>query len=154
MTTTTFKVSNETDLNNAIRAIDATGADAAANTAYTIDIAGPISLTSDLLAINLDSGSSVTIAGTTTGSGGAAVQTIDGMGNQQGFFVYAGNVTLENLTIQNAVAVGGNGASGGGGGAGLGGGLFVTGTSDGVGGARVTLENVTFSHDAATRSNR
>ena len=46
---TNFAVSTEADLNNAIQAIDASGADAATNTAYTIDIAGPISLTSGLL---------------------------------------------------------------------------------------------------------
>src|SRR5262249_23563649 len=65
-----FAVSTEADLNNAIRDIDATGA-----------ITGPVSLTSDLLAINLDSGSSLTIAGT-NGSGGATVQTIDGGGTE------------------------------------------------------------------------
>ena len=63
---TNFAVSTEADLNNAIRDIDATGA-----------ITGPVSLTSDLLAINLDSGSLLTIAGT-NGSGGATIQTIDG----------------------------------------------------------------------------
>jgi len=36
-------------LNNAIQAIDASGADAATNTAHTIDITWPISLTSGLL---------------------------------------------------------------------------------------------------------
>jgi pyruvate/2-oxoglutarate dehydrogenase complex dihydrolipoamide dehydrogenase (E3) component len=60
---TNFPVSTEADPNNAIQAIDASGADAATNTAYTIDIAGPISLTSGLLVVNLDSGSSLTIAG-------------------------------------------------------------------------------------------
>ena len=60
---TNFPVSTEADLNNAIQAIDASGADAATNTAYMIDIAGPISLTSGLLGVNLDSGSSLTIAG-------------------------------------------------------------------------------------------
>jgi len=67
---TNFAVSTEADLNNAIRDIDATGA-----------ITGPVSLTSDLLAINLDSGSSLTIAGT-NGSGGATIQTIDGGGTE------------------------------------------------------------------------
>ena len=61
---TNFAVSTEADLNNAVQAIDASGADAATNTAYTIDITGPISLTSGLQGINLDSGSSLTIAGT------------------------------------------------------------------------------------------
>ncbi|MGO9356779.1 MAG: autotransporter-associated beta strand repeat-containing protein, partial [Xanthobacteraceae bacterium] len=120
---------SEAALNAEIRAIDVGGADAAPNTAYVINIDGPISLTSDLLAINLDSGSSLTIAGT-NGSGGAEVQTLDGGGSQRGFFAYAGTVTLENLTIQNMCAVGGAGGGLGGGGAGLGGGLFVTGSSD------------------------
>ena len=144
--TTNFTVTNETELNADIRAIDVSGADAAQNTNYVINIIGTIDLTTDLLAINLESGSSLTIGGT-NGSGGAA---LDGGGSQRGLFVYAGNVTVENLTIENMSAVGGAGASGGGGGAGLGGGLFVTGTSDGVGGAHVTLDDVTFSNDKAT----
>jgi len=42
--------------------------------------------------------------------------------------VYSGNVTIENLAIIDAKAIGGVGGSGGGGGgAGLGGGLFVAG---------------------------
>src|SRR5882672_8658103 len=48
--------------------------------------------------------------------------------NQRGFFVYSGVVTLENMTIANTVAHGGDGGDGlggGGGGAGLGGGLFI-----------------------------
>jgi len=60
------------------------------------------------------------------GNGG----TLDGGSHYQGFFVYAGDVTIENLTIANAAAIGGaGGADGGGGGAGLGGGLFVAGTN-------------------------
>ena len=143
-----FTVASEADLNAAIRAIDVGGADAAQNTAYTINITGPISLTTDLLAINLESGSSLTIAGT-NGVGGPAPQTLDGNGSQRGLFVYAGNVTVQNLTLENMSAVGGAGGSGGGGGAGLGGGLFVTGISDGVGGAHVTLDRVTFTNDEA-----
>ena len=88
------------------------------------------------------SGSSLTIAGT-TGIGGARVQTINGSNAHRGFFVYAGNVTLENLTIENAVAQGGAGSAGGGGGAGFGGGLFVASAG------AVTLDDVSFSNDAA-----
>ena len=153
---TTYSNDSEATLNDAIQKIDVGGADAAPNTAYTIDITGTIDLTTALLAINLESGSSLTIAGT-TGFGGVEVQTLDGGHSQRGLFVYAGNVTVENLTIQNMSAVGGAGGGGdtgsglgGGGGAGLGGGLFVTGSSDGVGGANVTLDNVSFINDAAT----
>ena len=60
---TNFAVSTEADLNNAVQAIDASGADAATNTAHTIDITWPISLTSGLLGSTWDSGSSLTIAG-------------------------------------------------------------------------------------------
>jgi hypothetical protein len=45
---TTFPVANESDLNNAIQAIDAGGADSATNTAYTINITGSIDLITDL----------------------------------------------------------------------------------------------------------
>ena len=54
--TTNFTVTNETELNADIRAIDVSGADAAQNTDYVINITGTIDLTTDLLAINLESG--------------------------------------------------------------------------------------------------
>ena len=73
LTGTTVSLADGTVLNTTIRAIDVGGIDAAPNTAYTIDISGPIDLTTALLAINLESGSSLTIAGT-NGSGGAAVK--------------------------------------------------------------------------------
>jgi hypothetical protein len=143
----------EIALNADIRDIDVGGNLAAANTSYVITVAANISLTSELLAVNLMSGSSLTIVGTNGAGGGVAqVQTINGEGDQRGFFIYSGNVTLENLTIQDAVAVGGAGISGGGGGAGLGGGLFVKGTSGGgvsVPHGVVTLDNVSFVSDAA-----
>jgi len=96
-------------LDTEIKWIDVTGLNAAANTAYTINITSQINLTSALEAINLDSGSSLIIEGT-NGSGAAKTQTIDGEGDQRGFFVYSGTVTLENLNIENAHAVGGAGA--------------------------------------------
>ena len=61
------------------------------------------------MAINLPAGSTLTIQGT-NGSGGAAVQTIDGGGTERGLFVYSGDVTVENLTLENMLAQGGNGA--------------------------------------------
>ena len=148
--TTTYQVDSEgatfgntdtTTLNGAIRTID-TGA--AGN--YVIDITGPIDLTSQLLALNLPGGSTLTIQGT-NGSGGSQVQTIDGDDTYNGFFVYSGQVTLDNLNISGAKAVGGAGgpgASGGGGGAGLGGGLFVAQSGS------VTLISVGFSGDSAS----
>ncbi len=58
-------------------------------------------------------------------------------------------MTIQDLTIQNAVAKGGTGGvGGGGGGAGLGGGLFVAGANDGSTGGAVTLDGVVFTNDA------
>jgi hypothetical protein len=148
--TTTYDVSTEgatfgntdtTTLNGAIRTIDTGPVDD-----YVINITGPLDLTSQLLAIDLPAGSTLTIAGT-NGSGAAQVQPIDGAGAYNGFFVYSGNVTIEDLTIQDAKAIGGaggSGAEGGGGGAGLGGGLFVAAA------AAVTLNSVDFNSDSAT----
>ncbi|HEY4173737.1 MAG TPA: hypothetical protein VGM42_11980, partial [Rhodopila sp.] len=138
---TSFTVTNEADLNNAIQQIDLTGGSSVTNTAYTITFgagltgANALQLTSDLDAINLASGDTLTI------DGGGAEMT--GLGDQRGFFVYSGAVTINDLTIENAVATGGTGGPGGGGGAGLGGGLFVA--SAGV----VTLNGVSFQSDAA-----
>ena len=54
--------------------------------------------------------------------------TLDGAGHYRGLLVFGGDVTIENLTIADAAAIGGaGGLHGGGGGAGLGGGLFVAG---------------------------
>jgi hypothetical protein len=117
MVMTTFTASDFNSLNTAIKAIDAGGAQAATNTAYTINVTAGISL-SVLEAINLDSGSSVTIEGMNSGGTSAALETINGQDLQRGFFVYSGSVTLENLTLTNMTASGGGGADGGGGGAG------------------------------------
>src|SRR5581483_6036377 len=127
-------------LNNVIATIDVGGANAAANTNYVITVSGEIDLTSDLLAINLASGSTLTIRGA-DGDGNPAVETINGLGSERGFFVYSGTVALENLLVENTKAqggAGGGGGSGGGGGAGLGGGLFI------AAGGSVSLDNVGF----------
>ena len=101
-----------------------------------------IALTTALDAINLHSGVTLDIEGN-----GA---TLDGRNSTRGLFIYSGTVTIENLTIANAKAVGGAGANGGGGGAGLGGGLFVgNDAANGAAPANVTLANVNFSNDAA-----
>jgi autotransporter-associated beta strand protein len=147
----TIDVSSESDLNNAIQEVDSSPFP----NNFVIDITGPITLSSQLLAINLQSGSTLTFEGT-NGSGGAQVQTIDGASAYNGFFVYSGDVTIEDLTLQNMKAKGGPGGALAGGGAGLGGGLFVAGTN-GTGGNNpsqaivpdVTLINVAFSGDQA-----
>ena len=106
--------------------------------AYVIDIAAPITLDTALSAIDLHSGVSLTIEGTNSSGGAAPLQTIDGNEQYQGLSVEAGNVTIDNLLIQNAAAEGGSGQDGGGGDPGLGGGLFVGSAAD------VTLNSVSF----------
>src|SRR4029077_17772464 len=119
--TTTYNVTSEgatfgntvtTTLNGAIRTIDTGPVDN-----YIINISNSFNLTTDLLAFNLPVGSTVTINGGNF--------SLDGLTNQRGLFVYSGSVTVDNLTLTNMKAVGGNGGGGAGGGAGLGGGLFV-----------------------------
>ncbi|WP_338830264.1 Ig-like domain-containing protein [Bradyrhizobium sp. 27S5] len=145
VSTRVFNVSNVAELNAAILQMDSGGVNAAPSASYTINITANFSLTSELYALNLLSGSSVTINGS-DGHGGT--HTIDGLNAQRGFFVYAGNVNLENLTIQNTVAAGGGVVrGGGGGGAGLGGALFVSSNGS------ATIDNVTFHNSAAIGGN-
>ena len=129
-----------------IKAIDQDSqAQGGTGNAYSITLAPGATLTetADLTAINLSGADTLVINGLT----GA---TLDGGNLYRGFFVYQGDVTIENLTIQNAVAKGGAGSAGGGGGAGLGGGLFVANDPANNGfPAAVTLDNVTFAHDQA-----
>ncbi len=109
---------------------------------YTITFGNGFTLDTDLLAVNLGAGGSLTLEGSGL--------TINGGGTHRGFFDYAGVLILDNLTIADAVATGGsggnsatNGSGAGGGGAGLGGGLFVASAGN------VTLNNVTFTNDKA-----
>ena len=140
-------VSKAAELSTDIKKIDlasqATGGD---GTDYIITLAPGATLTeaADLFAVNLAGNDTLTIDGQ-----GA---TLDGGGAHRGLFVYAGNVTIENLTIANAVARGGAGGDGGGGGgAGFGGGLFLANGAQYSASAatEVTLNNVNFSNDAA-----
>ncbi|MBR0875612.1 autotransporter-associated beta strand repeat-containing protein, partial [Bradyrhizobium tropiciagri] len=84
--------------------------------------------------------------------------TLSGDSKSRGLYVASGNVTINNLTIVDAVAQGGNGGiggingslasgGGGGGGAGLGGALFV------ASGANVTVSNVNLQNSAANGGN-
>ena len=142
--TTTYSVSREgltfsntdtTTLNGVFKTIATAPVDD-----YIVNITQNIDLIFDLLAINLPSGSTLTIEGNG--------HTIDGESSERGLFVYAGTVDINNLAINSTVAQGGNGGPGGGGGAGLGGGLFVGANVAGDAG-NVTLTNVTFAHDKA-----
>jgi len=66
-----FSVSDETDMNNTITAIDLYGA---AGTIYTIALAGDMSLSGDLPAFNLPAGVTVTLdSGGNTNDRGSAI---------------------------------------------------------------------------------
>src|SRR4030081_3442382 len=129
MTLTFTGVTSAQTLSDDIRAIDLDSqAGSGTGTAYSIALAQGVTLleAADISAINLKGNDTLTINGNSAGTGANAV--IDGGNAHRGLFVYSGTVTIENLTIENAVANGGNGGRDGGGGAGLGGGLFVAGT--------------------------
>ncbi|HEX4261609.1 MAG TPA: Hint domain-containing protein [Acetobacteraceae bacterium] len=143
-------VGTEAALNQAIAAADAETSGSfvirftqsiteGTDTGSTTVIGGQtVDLPPDLFALNLQPGVSLTIDG--------AGFTLDGAGQYRGLLGYAGNISVDDLSITDANAVGGAGGAGaaaGGGGAGLGGGLFV------AAGANVTLDDVTFSSDAA-----
>jgi autotransporter-associated beta strand protein len=88
--------------------------------------------------------------GTIIRSSAGNTYSINGAGQYRGLFVYSGSVTVQNLTITNAVAQGGHGGAGvvaGGGGAGLGGALFVNA------GASVTVSNVSLLTNQAVGGN-
>ncbi len=101
MPTQIFDVSSESSWNAALSSIDVGGTLAAPNASYTIDLTAGFTETADPLAVNLDPGSSLTVAG--------AGNTIEGAG-YRGLFVYAGTLTLANLTLDGMAAVGGAGA--------------------------------------------
>jgi autotransporter-associated beta strand protein len=106
---------------------------------YTITLGGDIAMNGTAVtAISLAAGVALTIDG--------AGYTLDGGGSEHGLFAYTGTVVVENLTIADAQADGGNAGAtggGGGGGAGLGGGLFIGSA------ASVTLINTGFMSDGA-----
>ncbi|MCK1743291.1 hypothetical protein IVA80_21140 [Bradyrhizobium sp. 139] len=120
-------------------------ADRNASTSYVINFQNNITLTGaaadTLNAFN-------TTSNVTVNGGGFR---LDGGGVQRGFFVYAGTLAINNLTIQNTQALGGNGglaeSGAGGGGLGAGGALFV------AGGGHVTVSNVVLSGNNATGGN-
>ena len=116
MTTTFLNVSSAADLSADIKAIDlASQAGKGAGTQYLITLAAGATLTesADIAAINLKGADTLTLDGQ-----GAF---LNGAGAHRGLFAYAGGVTINNLTIENAVArggAGGDGATAGGGGRG------------------------------------
>jgi len=92
-----FNVSTDGELRNAIS--NASGND-------TITFTADVTLADSLPLINKD----ITILGNN--------HTVDGDNSHRIFFVESGTVAMENLTVQNGLAQGGDGGSGNGGGGG------------------------------------
>ncbi len=139
MATITYSASSASSLSGEIKTIDEQSSGNGTNYVINLTAGATMNESPAPEAINILAGDTLTINGQ-----GA---TLNGQGSYRGLFVYAGVVTIENLTIENAAAIGGaggQGSFGGGGGAGLGGGLFVA--SRGA----VTLDSVSFQADRAT----
>ncbi len=78
---------------------DITSVDGASSGDFTIDLGANITETGQLDAINLRPGVTLTINGQS--------HMLDGAYIYQGLFVYSGDVTVENIQIEHAVANGG-----------------------------------------------
>ena len=104
---------------------------------YTVNLPASqtIQLTAALPIINMNTTNSLTFAGNSA--------ILDGSNTYRGLFIRQGTVTINNLTIQNTMAQGGNGSAGGGGGLGAGGAIFIDQ-------AAVTLSGITFGTTHAT----
>lgn len=127
----TFTINNEADLR---AALDPTGG--GAQNGDTIQFNADVVLSAgDLPVVQR----SINILGNN--------HSLSGGGAYRGLLVYAGTVSISDLTIQDANAQGGNGLASGGGGGGLGGALFV------AEGADVTVSNVSLTGNSATGGN-
>lgn len=101
---------------------------------------GSVSLGAIPPMVNLFTAEQITI-----GNANSSV-TISGSGTYRGLYIRQGDVTLQNVVIDNAQAQGGNGGNAGGGGMGAGGALFVDT-------ANVTLRDVSFTNNQAVGGN-
>ena len=107
MMTSYLNVSSASQLSADIAAIDlASQADGGNGTTYLITLQAGATLTesADISAINLTGNDTLTINGK-----GAFLNGADAY---RGLFAYSGTTTIENLTIENAVAQGGAGGNG------------------------------------------
>ncbi len=107
----------------------------------TFNLSTPtISYTNLLPILNLTNTNTLLVDGSNTAGTGQIV--LDGGSFAPGLLVRQGNVTLENMTIQNTLAQGGTGIIHGGGGLGAGAGLFIYNGD-------VSLSNITLINNAA-----
>lgn len=91
----TIDIGSAVDLANAIGTVDA-----ATSGAFVFDFGANITLSAQLGTIGLGTGVTLTIEGNG--------DTLDGGGIYEGLFVNSGALTINNLTIADAVAQGGN----------------------------------------------
>ncbi|UFZ08664.1 VCBS domain-containing protein [Bradyrhizobium ontarionense] len=146
-----FHVASAAQLARVINEISVGGALSRTNQHYEIDISTDFSIDLVLPAIKLASGDTLTIQGQHHTISGA----VNGVPTYAGLDLESGSAEIDDLTIADFVARGGDGSSpgftslqgGNGGGLGAGGGLFI-GSS-----ASVTLSGVAFRHDQAVGGN-
>lgn len=141
---TDFAVTNNSDsgLGSLRAAIEGLNAAGAGSHAILFDSGlAQVDLVSNLPMI-VGTGQTISIDG--------AANTVSGQDASRLFFIGSGDVTIENITLKDGLAKGGDGGDGrggGGGGAGAGGALFVNS------GANVVIENVTLDGNAAQGGN-
>ncbi|MGC2780813.1 MAG: adhesin, partial [Bradyrhizobium sp.] len=146
-----FHIASAAQLARVINEISVGGALSRTNQHYEIDITTDFSIDLVLPAIKLASGDTLTILGQHHTISGA----VNGVPTYAGLDLESGSAEIDDLTIADFVARGGNGGSpnftslegGGGGGLGAGGGLFIGS------GASVTLNDVAFRNDQAIGGN-
>ncbi len=113
---------------------------------FDLGSSNTITLNAMLPILNLNAANTIILDGTNSGT----QIVIDGASTYRGFFSVQGPITLENFTIQNVVAKGGNGGGSsegrGGGGMGAGAGLYVNSGT-------VRVSNVTINDASAQGGN-
>ncbi|MGB7977949.1 MAG: hypothetical protein WCF19_02170, partial [Chlamydiales bacterium] len=98
-----------------------------------------ITLTAPLPALNLFNSNTLSIDGSNISGSGTQI-SVNGNNLYRCLYAVQGNITIQNITLKNGAAIGGNGGAStypGGGGMGAGGGLFIDS-------ATVALSNVSF----------
>src|SRR5271157_3023264 len=105
--TVVYTITSEADLDAAIAAIDVGGTASAANASYIFLITTDLSLSSDIPAINLATGDTLSIQGDNTDNTNLSA-VIDG-GGSRGFIVNSGSVNIANLSLVAMTAPGGTG---------------------------------------------
>lgn len=149
----TFNVTNETELAAAISTANSNG-----DTSNTINVSANITLTRPLPPLGLRDASGQPLATSPLTINGNC-NTVSGGGTQRIFFANSGEIAINDVTLADGRAKGGDGGDGGwgesgGGGLGAGGALFVRGNDAGLGTApMVTISGVVFTGNAAVGGN-